>query len=494
MMEAKMEKFIVSMVLRGEVIDGPLVDFGGRRGDVSFAAPDVAAHLDKLTLSSPAALSDLYELRFDDVVDYLDWLGRYLVLDENVHLQQAFELSTRVSGLSQSILRRKYDVLPQMVSPDVVRAMADRLIGIDYLDGWVERPRGVASPIGIKIRAFGARCVHIVAGNVPNISVQTMVWNAITRSDGLIKTPSNDPLTAVAVARTMVDMAPDHPLTKHFSAAYWKGGDERVESTLYDPRRVEKIIAWGGFDGIKHITGYLQPGLDLISLNPKLSSTIIGSEAFADDLTLKQVARRLAFDVGGNNQEACFSARVVYAVTGTDSVGLAKAKALGRATYEAMQKLPVQISTPHKAMDPNLKSELDALRFVPDEYEIIGGGSEGAMIVSQTDAPVDFSALLGGRVANIVPIDDVEIALRSVNAYTQTIGVYPPSLKEDIRDRLSFQGAQRIVALGGANMMDSATPQDGIEPLRRICKWIVEEDLEAAVLDRVIDPITYEAA
>src|SRR3546814_12899001 len=68
---------------------------------------------------------------------------------------------------------------------------------------------------------------------------------------------------------------------------------------------------------------------------------------------------------------------------------------------------------------------------------------EGAMIVSQTDAPVDFNKMLSCRVANIVPIDDVEIALRSVSAYTQTIGIYPEELKRRVRDRLAFQGAQR---------------------------------------------------
>src|SRR3546814_9624128 len=81
-----------------------------------------------------------------------------------------------------------------------------------------------------------------------------MVWNAISRSDAIIKTPSNDPVTATAVARTMIDMDPDHPLTRHLSVAYWKGGDEEVEQFLYDPIGIEKIVAWGGFNGIKHLT------------------------------------------------------------------------------------------------------------------------------------------------------------------------------------------------------------------------------------------------
>jgi acyl-CoA reductase LuxC len=478
--------FHAPMVLRGQVIDSPDLSFGGRRGEAGFTTPDAALHVERLALGNPSALADLYTLSFDDILDYLKQLGDRLDIGSNVHLQAAFEMSSAVSGLSTDILSSLYRELPRMVQPDVVRAVADRLIGIDYLEGWVPQPGGALSPIDIKVRAFGARCVHIVAGNVPTISVQTMVWNAITRSDALVKTPSNDPLTAVAIARTMVDMAPDHPVTKHFSAGYWKGGDERIEEYLYDPRRIEKIVAWGGFAGIKHVTKYLQPGLDLITLNPKQSSTIVGVEAFDSEETLRTVAGRLAMDIGALNQEACFNARVVYVVSGTDAQGLERASRLGKATFAAIQALPPHLSTPHKAFPAALREEIDNLRYVPDEFELIGAtGAEGGVIVSQTDSPVDFSASLACRVCNIVPIDDVEVALRSVTSYTQTVGIFPPSLKAKVRDRLAFQGAQRIVALGGATLMDPAAPQDGIEPLRRICKWIVEEDLHEGVVERM---------
>ena len=448
-------------------------------------APDVANYLDRLTLSTPSRMADLYDLSFDDIVEYLERLGARLNVADNVHLQESFELSRLTSGLSDSILRHHYLAIPHYFARDRVREMADRMVGLDYLNGWVEQPAGLNPSLRLRMRAFGARCVHVIAGNVPVVGVTTVIRNAITRSDAIIKTPSNDPLTTAAVVRTMIDMAPDHPLTKHLSVAYWKGGDERIESFLYDPRRVEKIVAWGGFAGIKHITRYLQPGLDLITLDPKHSATIIGPEAFADDATLDQVAKRLALDVGVLNQEGCVNARVVYVQSGTDAAGLARANELGALTFEALQRLPTHLSTPHKAFDPELKLEIEALRFVEDEYRLFGGkGNEGAVIVSQSDGPVDFAPKLACRVANLVPIDDVEIAVRSVNAYTQTIGIFPESLKHRLRDRLAFQGAQRMVSLGGAaTMFGTASAQDGIEPLRRMCKWIVEETADAAVLE-----------
>ena len=329
-----------------------------------------------------------------------------------------------------------------MFEREELRNVARRSVGIEYLEGWVEQPPGMAG-VSARCRAFGARCVHIIAGNSPIVAYMTVIRNALTRSDCIIKAPSNDPLTAIAIARTMADMAPDHPGTRHLVAGYWKGGDARVEETIYDPRKIEKIIAWGGFASVRHITQYLQPGIDLITQDPKLSGTIIGKEAFADETTLHHVARRLALDVGGANQEGCVSARVIYVESGTDAAGIKLLNRLGALTFDALQNLPTSISTPHPAFSQELRDEIEGIRVMSDEFKIFGGRSnEGAIIVSQEDEPVDFSRLLACRVGNLVPVDDIETAVRSVNAYTQTIGVYPESLKLRLRDRSKSRPAR----------------------------------------------------
>ena len=474
------QEFTVPLIIRGEIIDDAKIEHGGRRGGIRFRAPDIAEHLNKLMLNTPSKMADLYEISFEDILDYLVELGQRLHFESNPHVREAFRLSCMTSGLSESILKFHYSNLPGMFDRSEMRAMIDRSCGIEYLEGWVDQGSSRFPGLSARTRAFGARCVHVIAGNAPIVSILTVVRNALTRSDALIKLPSNDPLTAVALVRTMVEMAPDHPITKHISVAYWKGGDDAIESVVYDPRGVEKIIAWGGFDSIKHITRYLQPGIDLITQDPKLSGTIIGKEAFVDDDTLKAVARRLALDIGAQNQEGCVSARVIYAETGLDEEGVKRANRLGELTFAALQELPPHLSTPHKAFDQGLKSEIDAARLQDEDYRVFGGrNNEGALIVSQEDYPVDFSRILACRVGNIVPIESTETAVRSVNAYTQTIGIYPESLKEKLRNRLAFQGAQRLVSLGGAaTMQHNMERQDAIEPVRRMVKWVTEEQAD----------------
>lgn len=473
-------RYHVPLIIRGQVIEDADLQFGGRRGGVAFTTPDVRRHVDALFLREPGDLADIHALTSEEIFDYLDALGGELTLDRNPYLQEAFELSCQTSGLSSGIVRHLYQTVGALFRKSFVRELAENAIGVRYLDGWVERR--MASGCVCSIRAFGARAVHVLSGNVPMPSALGVIRNAITRSDAIFKTPSNDPVTAAAIARTMVAMAPDHPVTRHLSIAYWKGGDEQVEAELYRPDRVEKIIAWGGQASITHIARYIQPGIDLITMDPKLSSSIIGREAFADEETMRAVAARAALDIAYFNQQACASSRVTYVETGTDAGGLAKANRFGELLFEAIQALPEQCSGPG-AMEEELADEIQGLRLMSEDHIILGGrGDEGAIIVSQTDEPVDFARILNNRVANLVPVDDLEVPVQSVTAYTQTIGLYPDSLKTQLRDRLVFNGAQRLVSLGYACKAAMAGPHDAMEPLRRMCKWITDENNDPAAV------------
>jgi hypothetical protein len=466
--------FNVPLIIRGQVIENADITHLGRGGGISFTAPDVGRHIAQLSLSNPGDLTDLYALCLDEIFDYLGELGNRLSLEGNPWVEEAFKASCHTSGLGESILRSMYNNMSRSLDPSALRETVEKTIGISHLEGWVESQ--LRGGVDVRIRAFGARCVHIVAGNAPGVSAMTVARNAITRGDAIIKTPSNDPMTAAAIARTMIEMAPGHPLTRHLSVAYWKGGDAAIEEKLYSYRNVEKIIAWGGMASIKHIAKYIQPGVELVALDPKLSSTIIGKQAFSDEETMRNVAVELAKDGGGLNQEACVNARVVWVESGTDDKGIAVLNRFGQMVYDEIQALPAEISSPAVRCDPKLEEEVVALKTGGDDwYRVIGGGRNGAVIVSQMDEPVDFAPILANRVINLVPFDDIDTPVHAVTSYTQTIGIYPETLKEELRDRLALQGAQRLVTLGYALAATTHGLQDAIEPWRRMCRWIVEE-------------------
>jgi Acyl-CoA reductase (LuxC) len=468
-----MTSFHVPLIIRGRIIDSSDVRFGGRRQEAGFGTADVKNYLDDMALSKPSALADLYQLSFEQILDYLAELGARLDFDKSPYMQEAFELSCRTSGLTEHILRNCYENIGGFFRKSVLRDNVERTIGIRYLEGWVTQR--LDDGCLESVRAFGSRAVHIIAGNVPGVAALSIARNALTRSDAIIKSPSNDPLTGAAIARTMIDLAPDHPITRHVSVAYWKGGDDEIESVLYQPGNIEKIIAWGGLSSIKHIAKYIQPGIDLLTLDPKLSSTIIGREAFATADGMREAAERLASDIGVLNQEACVNARVVYVQTGTDETGIETANRFGGLLFAAIQALPPHVSGPAQAIGAELADEIESLKLTSEDHKVIGGGVEGAVLISQICEPVEFSRILANRVANLVPFDTLDTPIQAVTAYTQTIGIFPEALKTEIRDRLVFHGAQRLVSLGYATQITSPRLQDGIEPLRRMCKWVTDE-------------------
>jgi hypothetical protein len=468
--------FTVPLFVRGEVITDDLVEFGTRL-EHSFVAPDPVKHAHMLPLPSPMDMADLYTVSFDEILDVLTELGQALAFEKNTYIQEAFEACLVSNPMPESILRTGYVALPAMFTHDSMRELAETQVGVDYLEGWV--PHRLLDGREIRVRAFGSRTLHIPAGNGGLVAGITVLRNALTRSDAIIKAPSNDPLTAMALARTLADIAPGHPVTRHLAVGYWKGGDEQVEEHLYKPEHVEKIVAWGGLASVKHITRYIQPGLELIALDPKRSATIIGPEAFASDDTMREVAMRAACDVGAGNQEGCVNARVIYVLSGTDPKGLDNANRLGELIYQSMTQLPEFISTKPKVVNRTLLEHIEGSRLTDDWYHVFGGeDAEGAIIVSQIDEPVHYSTMLSGRVANVVPVDGIEKVTDAVNAYTQTIGIYPESLKHELRDRLPLFGAQRLTSLGYAASINFTIPQDAMEPVRRMCKWIVDEECE----------------
>jgi Acyl-CoA reductase (LuxC) len=469
------DRIVVPAVLRGEIVTTDLIRVDGRSAGASFSVPDPSTLLARLPLTDPSRLGELHDLTFDEIVSFLAEVGRHLTLTTNATLQEALHHAQVLSDQTPPLVRAAFEGLPQLFSESTVSELADTTIGIPYLEGWVEQ-RMADSRIAA-IRAMGARTVHIVAGNSPIISALSVVRNAVLRSDAIIKAPSNDPLTAVAIARAMVEVDARHPISRHLAVCYWKGGDTTIEAELYRPRNIEKIIAWGGSASVTHVQHYVTPGLELIALDPKRSATIIGPEAFADEQTVRDVARRAATDVGALNQLGCVNARVIYAIANQH-----EADRLGQLVYDELQRLPEPVSTPARRFDPDLRASIDGLRASPDFYKVIGGmHDEGAVIVSQHDEPVDFHRGLRDRVANIVPVPDVSEVLPRINASTQTIGVYPESLKTELRDSLALHGAQRVVSLGYAADPNVALPQDAFEPMRRMARWIVDERCDPSI-------------
>ena len=98
--------YTVPLFLRGRVVTEDLVPFDTRVGAAQFQAPDISKYVEQLPLKSPAAMSDLYELSFDEILDVLQALGNALDFDTNTHLQEAYEASLVANVLPAEMLQK----------------------------------------------------------------------------------------------------------------------------------------------------------------------------------------------------------------------------------------------------------------------------------------------------------------------------------------------------------------------------------------------------
>ncbi len=479
------KSYEIPIIARGRVImpGEDAIEFKGRGGAV-FRAPDPHKHIQDMVLGNPVLLSDLKDLPVRDIIAFLVEVGKKLRLDDNVYLQGSFALALEAGGLPEPVLRGVYDELPYMFDGGMMTALAET-IGIEYLDGWVASD---APHSNVRVRAMGTRQLHITAGNVPVVAALTIVRAALAKSDCLIKSPSNDPLTANAIARTLIDLDPAHPVTKHVAVAYWKGGDEYMDSQVVRTTRIDKITAWGGMSSVRHIQKFLTPGIDLTALNPKFSMSIIGKEALEDEAAMQEAAVGLATLSGFYNQSACANTRLVYVESGTDDESLEKVIALGSRIVAAYRDLPDLISTPAASANAALDAELDAISLEEEFYHVEGDTIHGGVVVSRFADRVDFYDQLNNRIVNLVPVANLLDVVKWCDDTTQTVGIYPESIRERLRDPLSLAGVQRLVPLGGGDPMrvfrsihnlPAGVPHDGIEPMRRSVRWVIDQGASA---------------
>jgi hypothetical protein len=436
--------------VRGKLVAATETRHRSRDLGVDFVTPqlDLDALITLRTEPGP-----LFDVKLNEILDFLAETGERMRLDRGGYLREAVD---RIAATN---------VLPRSVIEHNVRMAADYLNNARVLDEWL--PRVDSTGRRSFTRAFPPRLIHVLPGNSPLVSAQSIALGAMVKAVNLFKMGSSDPFMAVAILRTMLDVDPDHPVPRSMSAVYWRGGDEQVERAIFQPQYFDKIVAWGGGDAINNVIKYLMPGLQLVSFDPKTSISMIGIEAFDSVEVLEDVATRAANDVGLLNQEACVCSRVLF-VEGDR-------RQVDRFCERLQRKLVERNALSGKAppLPRDLAEEVDSMRLMDEEFGVWGIG-DGSGLVVRSDEPVDFHPI--NKTANVVQVKSLREALKYVNVATQTVGVYPPARQAELRDGLASGGAQRIVRLGEAGGQSIGAPHDAMYVMHRFVHWIVHED------------------
>jgi hypothetical protein len=452
----------VTHIAKGQVVEGGELEYGS--GANRFATP--ALNLTDLvwTREQPGPNFDTL---LEDILTILDETAKWMARDPDGLMAQALDNAIRNNPMNPGLMRKAYQTLPHIFNRDLLLVQIENeLGGTKTLEGWYPVDN-LVSGRPARMRAFPSRVLHVIAGNAPQVAAVSIARGAITKGLNLIKLPSNDLFTATAILRGLAAVAPNHPLTRSFSAAYWRGGDDKVESLLMRPQFFDKLAAWGGDSTLRSAKKYISPGFELVAFDPKTSISMIGREAFASREILEQVADGAAADATLVDQFACASSRYQFVEGSQQQVDefceiLQQRMGVER-DFASADGVPLPMA---------LREEIDGLRGMPEYYRVWGDYS-GKGLVIRSDEPVEFNPEY--RVVNVVRVDDLSEALGQVNVATQTVTIYPNERKIALRDTLCSLGAQRVTAIGGAAGMEGGLAHDGFLPLSRLVRWLNDE-------------------
>ena len=449
------DKLAIPHIIKGRLVEGDQVTYR------AFATPEL--DLDDLVWSRREP-GPAFDVPIDEVIDLLVEVGERLDPDINPWLAQSLEWATDQGHLTPRLIEYSYRGLPGLFSRESLEFQIDTELGRDRLMGWAT----IVDPWGAshRVRAFPPRLAHVVAGNTPGTAAVSIVRGALTRGLNLLKLGSDDPLTAAAILRTMAEIAPDHPVLRSFTAVYWRGGDARIEGAVFRPQYFDKLVAWGGEAAIRNALSYVGPGFELVAFDPKVSISLLGREALESELAIKDSASRAAADIGLYNQGACASSRFVYAEGTLDELR----PWCERLAEELGVDRPLTDGT-GVPVPAEVREEVDALRFLAPDYQVIGDYRTGTVVLSED--PVDFHP--EGKVVNVVAVGSLHDALEHVTVATQTIGIHPTTRAVELRDALASAGMQRLVALGEVSTKVPGVPHDGFFPLHRLVRWLVDD-------------------
>jgi hypothetical protein len=512
----------VPMLIKGKIVAPPKVTkedveraFAGKGDDATYALLDgaqvlrepivdrrtmqhtgdwqyqVLARFDPIDLierDEKELVSGLYALPFSEVLDYMRGLTDVLARNADL-VERVREISRKTAQHPDLFHDAAFSAFPLILSADVASAAVDAELawngtpGRSFLDGWVEveaqlfpgltsllgsRLFGAETPIDLgesraELRAMPTRQLHITAGNAPAIPVFSMLRALATKGAAVIKSPYGAIMPGALAALAAVAFAPDHPITRHLSLVYWRGGDQAVEDVLLSPMAFDRVVVWGAPDAVKSVqarTGMTRT----VTFNPRYGLSLIGKEAFSG--SLREVAIKASLDALIWNQKACIASFVQY-VEGSMEDAEAFARELERVLAEWDAAAPNYVS-------PSAAASLRRMRrgkYLDAVWHTNKTGDRASSNVIVMNGKFDMLDHPMSRTMIVRRVDRLEDVIETLHHGVASIGVYPEPRRRALRDLALARGVSNVLPLGQVERTFGGMPHDGMRVLGDLVDW-----------------------
>ncbi len=454
---------------------------------LTFIAPSAQELLEEDLVS---LTRELYQLPVSAVLEYVSGLRQVLEKNRDTLLAAA-RGSNAVSSQHDRALELVFEQLPEFFDAEALGEGIDRelssegLPGRTLLDNWVDIPArthagftanirsaifdGGQAPTDMsasvsRVRAIPTRQLHIAAGNSPMVLITSLLRAISTKGAAIIKCPHENTLMGAVLAAAMVELDPDHPITRHTSIVYWPGGDALIENALLSSNSLDRVIVWGSPETVAAVKQKTTTA-KTVFLNPRYGLSMIGHAGLVDPT--ERTAILAAGDSMVANQQACTSSLVHY-VEGTEEEALDYCKKLQGVLKRWDAAMP-------HVLPRSTLGQLRSLRrgaFLGGTWFINGKSPEIESAVVYLPGPFDLQLHPMSRLIVVRRVDDLLDVIPLLNPAVSTVGIHPPERIAELRDIVSASGVSNVFSLGEIENVYTGMPHDGMRILSELVNWV----------------------
>lgn len=395
------------------------------------------AQLDALRTAAARLHTDWRTVRILDVVGAAT---RRLVEPGSQLREELIEVLPGLTGYSRRMIEIGLERMGAVWTATALRKTLEGELGdIALLDGF--RPR----PGGGSYRAFGPTLTfHVFSGNIPGVSVSSLIRALCVKSASFGKTAVGEPYLAVCFCRALAEEEPE--LARCLAVSYWPGGTTDLETVALGA--ADATVVYGSDETIADLGPRVPPSTRLLAYPNRVGVALVAREALSSD-SVPALAGALASDVAMFDQQGCVSPHTVYVERG----GAVAPDELAVRLAEALAAIASQV--PRGSLSSGESSAIHGLRA---RAEMRGatvfasaGGTDWTVILEERSG---FEPSPLNRFVHLHPVDRLAEAidmLRVVGRHLQTVAVAAgPGATEELASQLGAIGATRVVAPGAA--------------------------------------------
>jgi len=428
-----------------------ILKFESKEGELEIGLPKVSDRdIQEMKAVNKNAMHDLST---DEIISFYQHVRNLWESKAYEKREELVDLTCRMTGYSREMIELGMKQIQAMLSKQYLETTLNSELGDKrLLDEWI--PKG---EISIHCQPRG-NVLHILAGNVPPVSILSLLRGTITKNCNIAKLPSGDVVTSAYLAQSYLDVDTEHPITKSTSVVYWSRDEKKILDELMS--FVDCVCVWGGEEAVETISKEAPPKIEILKFGPRRGIQLIGKEAFND---LKQASLKAAHDLTLFDQEGCFSPQICFVEGDIEKYS----KFLAESLKEENERLPKG----HRPLDGHAAITHTRQYSKFRGHKVFASEkTEWTIIIVNNLEEIKIHPL--GRTIFLVPVKNIKNAVDYIGPETQVIAIEPFDRAIELRDELTLRGVDRVTHLGKMGYFAVGAPHEGMYPLSRMVRWV----------------------